>query len=71
MSKKEKHDFNVIAGSLEGLNYYLYNFTHSAEEGSEHSKNIFEFTKQALMSTVTDLTRYAVPKGSYHIIILL
>lgn len=58
-----KPDLNVIAGALEGLNNYLYNFTHSAEEGSEYAKNIFEYTKQALLSSIDDLNRYAMPKG--------
>lgn len=62
-TKAQKHDFNVIAGTLEGLNNYLYNFTQSAEEQSEHSLSIFEYTKQALLNNVDDVTRYAMPRG--------
>ena len=61
--KEQKHDFNVIAGALEGINSYLYNFTHSVQEDRENSLVIFEFTKQALLTNVDDITRFAMPKG--------
>ena len=61
--KFQKPDFNVIAGTLEGLNNYLYNFTQSAEENSEFSRSIFDYTKRALLSNSDDINRYAMPRG--------
>jgi hypothetical protein len=63
--KSNKPDLNVIAGSLEGLNNYLFNFTQSAEEGSEHAKYIFNYTKQALLVNTDDVNRYAMPRGFF------
>lgn len=66
MTKKfHKPDLNVIAGALEGLNNYLYNFTQSADEGGEFSKTLFNYTKQALLNNADDINRYAMPKGFY------
>jgi hypothetical protein len=62
-NKNKKPDFGVIAGALEGLNNYLFNFTQSADEGSKHSREIFNFAKQALLSNTDDITRYAMPRG--------
>lgn len=62
-TKHHKADLNVIAGALEGINNYLYNFTQSTEEKSVHSVTIFEYMKRALLSSPEDLTRYAMPKG--------
>lgn len=62
--KASKPDFNVIAGALEAINQYLYNFTQSAEEGSKNSREIFKFAKLALTSNNEDLTRYAMPRAA-------
>lgn len=62
-TKCHKPDLNVIAGTLEGLNNYLFNFTQSAEEKSKESVKIFHYTKQALLSNADDLNRYAMPRG--------
>ena len=62
-SKFQKRELNVIAGAIEGINHYLYIFTESAEENSENSWSIFDYTKQALLSNSEDVTRYAVPRG--------
>ena len=62
-NKCHKADLSVIAGTLDGLNNYLFNFTQSAEEGSIYSKDIFNYTKQALLSNSDDLNRYAMPRG--------
>lgn len=63
-----KPDLNVIAGALEGLNFYLYNFTHSAEEGGEYTKSIFDYAKQALLASADDLSRYAMPKAALELL---
>jgi hypothetical protein len=59
----KKPDLAVIAGVLEGLNYYLHNFTHSAREGAKYAYNIFKYCRDALLENVTDICRYAMPKG--------
>ena len=62
-TKGHKPDFSVIAGILEGLCYYLNNFTHSVQEGAKYSYNIYKYCREALMENATDLTRFAMPKG--------
>lgn len=63
MAKKEPVK-PVIAGALEGLNFYLYNFTHSAEEHAENAKSIFDYMQLALLNSVDEVTRFAMPKGT-------
>jgi hypothetical protein len=61
--KNKKPDYNLIAGSLEGLTKYLHNFTHSVQEGAAQSYTIFKYAKEALADSPYDLTRFAMPKG--------
>lgn len=63
-NKFRKPDFNVIAGALEGLCNFLFNFTQSAEEDREQSFSIFDYTKQALLNNSEDIARYAMPKAA-------
>ena len=63
-SKNHTPELNVIAGALEGINHFLYNFTQSAEENSEFSWAIFDFSRQALLANSQDVSRYAVPRGA-------
>ncbi len=63
--KSKKPDLAIIAGVLEGLNYYLHNFTHSASEGAKHAYSIFKYCKDALLENANDVSRYAMPKGSH------
>lgn len=58
---------NLIAGSLDGLNSYLHNFSTSGNENN--SQIIFNFIKLALLSSSDDLNRYAVPKSALNIFI--
>lgn len=62
-TKGRKPEFVVIAGILEGLNYYLNNFTHSAQEGAKYSFNIYKYCRDALLENTSDLNRYTMPKG--------
>jgi hypothetical protein len=64
-TKGRKPDFNIIAGTLEGLNHYLNNFTQSAQEGAKYSYNIYKYCRDALVENTSDLTRFAMPKGRY------
>jgi DNA-dependent protein kinase catalytic subunit len=68
-TKCHKPDLNVISGALEGINNYLYNFTQSAQESSEHSWDIFNYTKQALLSNhnIDELNRYAMPRAALNL----
>ncbi|CAF0899355.1 unnamed protein product [Brachionus calyciflorus] len=60
-TKNHKPDFNVIAGAIESLNNYLYNFSPS--EKSDYSKVMFDYIKRALVNS-EELNRYAVPKAA-------
>ena len=60
-------DFSAIAGALEGINNYLYNFTQSAEENSEYAWEIFDCTRKALLANTEELTRYAMPRGDLRV----
>jgi hypothetical protein len=60
---KLKPDLNVIAGALDGLNHYLYNFSPSESEDKKYAKNIFEYAKKALLGDTDDINRYAMPRG--------
>jgi hypothetical protein len=70
-TKCHKVDFGVIAGVLDGINNYLFNFTQSAEEGGKYSRDIFMYTKQALLSNTDDITRYAMPKGFQFTVLII
>ena len=63
-NKFRKPDFNIIAGALEGLCNFLYNFTQSSDEDREQSFAIFDYTKQALLNNSEDIARYAMPKAA-------
>lgn len=63
-SKFHKPDLNVIAGTLEGLNNYMYNYTQSADDNDGCISSIFNYTKQALLSNSDDISRYAMPKAA-------
>lgn len=71
--KGHKPDFAVIAGTLEGLNNYLNNFTHSAQEGAKYAFNIYKYCKDALLENVSEmqLKRYAMPKGRVHLHLII
>lgn len=62
-TKNLKPDLQAIAGALEGLNNYLYNFTQSVSDGSKYANDIFNFTKQALLSNTEVLSKFPVPTG--------
>ena len=61
-SKFRKPEFNVIAGTLEGLNNYMYNYTQSTDDNDGCIKNIFSYLKQALLNNSSDISRYSIPK---------
>jgi hypothetical protein len=64
-SKHHSPDMNIIAGTIDGLNNYLFNFTQSVEQGSEYASDIYTYSKKALLNSTDDLNRYAVPKGFF------
>ncbi|KAI8501204.1 hypothetical protein Bbelb_212990, partial [Branchiostoma belcheri] len=62
-SRTRKPEMLVISGCLEGLTHFLVNFTQSVEEGSAHSKDIYNFTRRAVSPQV-EMARYDVPKAA-------
>ncbi len=64
-NKNHKADLNIISGAIEGLTHYLCNFSLTVQEGTNHTKSIFEYVKKAL-SKKEELKYYSVPKGSLY-----
>ena len=60
-------DFSAMAGALEGINIYLYNFMLSAEENGQYAWEIFDCTRKALLANSEDVSRYAMPRGTLSI----
>jgi hypothetical protein len=62
-TRNHQSDYILIAGSLEALNSYLYNFEASEDKG-ETSNDIYQYMKQSLFSNIESVTRYALPKAA-------
>ncbi|XP_035828316.1 DNA-dependent protein kinase catalytic subunit [Aplysia californica] len=61
-SKTKKPELAIISGCLEGLTAFMLNFTHSAEEGSKYSYEIFKYMRMAIDPNI-EHTRYDMPKA--------
>ena len=58
-----KAELNLIAGSLEAINHWLFSMAKDNKE--TYAKSIFDYVKKAL-SKRDDLTRFSVPRGKFN-----
>jgi len=63
--KNLKPEFNVIAGALEGLSFYLVE--NAAQDDDQISKDIYDYVNKALCHRTEDVSRYAMPRAALNL----